>query len=69
MGMPWRRKPERWLQYWSGSTPTKAKADGFQFVLVYCLGPPRRATERSAYFPLHAGLVLAIRWQLIAQFL
>jgi len=38
--MPWRGKPERWLQYWSGSTPTKAKADGFQSVLVYCLGPP-----------------------------
>ena len=33
--MPWRRKPARFLRYWSG--PVK-RNDGFKSVLVYCLG-------------------------------
>jgi hypothetical protein len=39
--MPWRRKPEPWLRYWSDGTPTTAKATGLKTILVYCVGPPR----------------------------
>jgi hypothetical protein len=39
--MPWRRKPEPSLRYWSGPGPAKAKAAGFKTILVYCVGPPR----------------------------
>jgi hypothetical protein len=40
--MPWRRKPVSRLRYWSGGSPSKAKAkaDGFKTSLVYCVGPP-----------------------------
>jgi hypothetical protein len=34
--MPWRRKPARHLEYWSGPVNQKA---GFKTVLVYCMGP------------------------------
>jgi hypothetical protein len=33
--MPWRRKPARFLSYWSG--PVK-RNEGFKTVLVYCVG-------------------------------
>jgi hypothetical protein len=39
--MPWRRKPEPWLSYWSGGTPTTAIATGLKTILVYCVGPPQ----------------------------
>jgi hypothetical protein len=39
--MPWRRKPEPWLRYWTDGTPSKAKAEGYRTILVYCVGPPR----------------------------
>jgi hypothetical protein len=37
--MPWRRKPARWIRYWSGGTPSRTRSDGFETVLVYCVGP------------------------------
>ncbi len=36
--MPWRRKPARWLRYWSGPVDRNT---GFKTVLVYCCGPPK----------------------------
>ena len=39
--MPWRRKPASRLRYWSGGSRSKAKADGFKCILVYCIGPPQ----------------------------
>jgi len=40
--MPWRRKPNSRLRYWAGGSPSKAKADGFKSILVYCVGPRDR---------------------------
>jgi hypothetical protein len=34
-GMPWRKKPARYLHYWTGPVN---RTGGFKTVLVYCLG-------------------------------
>jgi hypothetical protein len=55
-GMPWRRKPETWLHYWSGGCPAASKAEGFKTILVYCVGPPRVSERPRCYH--HAVLSL-----------
>ena len=39
-GMPWRRKPNSRLRYWSSGPPSDDKARGFKTILVYCVGRP-----------------------------
>ena len=54
--MPWRRKPDSRLRYWSEGTPTTAKAAGYKTILVYCVGPlygdPRPRCWHNAAVPL-----------------
>ena len=40
--MPWRRKPNSRLRYWTTDRPTDMKAERFRTILVYCVGPPDR---------------------------
>ncbi len=48
--MPWRRKPERWIRYWEGGSPSRTKADGFSRVTVWCVGhlPDRTRCHHKA---------------------
>jgi hypothetical protein len=38
--MPWRRKPARWLRYWTPWTVTRDS----RTVIVYCVGPAKPQT-------------------------
>jgi hypothetical protein len=60
--MPWRHKPERWLEYWSGATPTRAKAEGFKTVLIYCLGPPAGFGRQRCYHTARLSLDELPEW-------
>jgi hypothetical protein len=46
--MPWRRKPKHLLRYWEGGSPSRTKADGFETVLVYCVGRERPQSYHRA---------------------
>jgi hypothetical protein len=37
------KKSNSRLRYWSNGRPSDMKAGGFTTILVYCVGPPRRA--------------------------
>ena len=41
--MPWRRKPNSRLRYWSNGRPSDMQAEGFRTILVYCAGRRSRS--------------------------
>jgi hypothetical protein len=59
--MSWRRKPASHLEYWSGGTPSRTKADGFRTILVYCLGPAKPKTYHDRCHH-QSSLKLDERW-------
>jgi hypothetical protein len=49
--MPWRRKPNSRLRYWSNGRPSDTRAEGFETILVYCVGPPDRDPRPCCWHP------------------
>jgi hypothetical protein len=61
--MPWRRKPNSRLRYWSDGTPSAMKAEGFKTILVYCVGPPDGDTRERCWHSSAVKLDDLPEWQ------